>query len=395
MKVLMVTSSFALGSHDARDPWLVELALVLREAGVDLEVLAPAHAGLPSHEVNGVSVHRYRYSTRRREGLDREVGAMDTLAGRKDLSLPGLSLISAGVLATARLARRKDYDVIHSHWPLPNGLLAAAGSCHARNEPRLVSTFHGAEIAVARSNRCARMFLAGITHNLDAAIANSSHTAGQVRELTGVQPTVIPLGPPRGAVNPGSGSGEAPDDGLLIVLSVGRMIERKGFPVLVRAARRLRGEARVVIVGDGEGRSAVEEEILCSGVEDVVRLAGRLPNTELAGLYRGCAVFCRPSLVDSRGYTEALGVVSIEAMSHAKSVVATSVGGIPDAVEHGVTGLLVAPNDEEALAVVLSRVVGDAALVSRLGEAGRERVRRFFSWERVVREHLAVYGAAG
>lgn len=388
----MVTSSFPRGTYDDRDPWLLELALVLRERGVDLEVLAPAHASLPSHEVCGVPVHRYRYSTKGREILDREVGGMDTLAGRRSLLLPGLSLVGAGALAAARLARRKDYDAIHSHWPLPNGLIAAAGRRAARNRPRLVSTFHGAELAFARENRYLRSLLARISRGLDAAIANSSHTASQARELAGVQPAVIPLGPPRGAAGLDRPSGAASSDGLPTVLAVGRMIERKGFPVLVGAAKKLRDRARVVIVGDGEGRTGVEEEIERCGVGDVVHLAGRLPNSDLAALYESCAVFCLPAVVDSQGYTEALGVVSVEAMSHARPVVASRLGGIPDAVEHGETGLLVPPGDPEALADALLQVIGDPKLAARMGEAGKERARALFSWESIAERHLALYG---
>jgi glycosyltransferase involved in cell wall biosynthesis len=171
------------------------------------------------------------------------------------------------------------------------------------------------------------------------------------------------------------------------------MIERKGFPVLVRAAERLRGRATVVIVGDGEGRAAVEAEIRRRAVGDVVRLAGSLPNTELAALYEGCAVFCLPAIEDSRGYTEALGVVSIEAMAHARPVVASRIGGIPDAVEHGVTGLLVPPGDPDALAWALLRVVGDPALAARMGQAGKERALTLFSWESIAERHLALYVA--
>jgi glycosyltransferase involved in cell wall biosynthesis len=292
-----------------------------------------------------------------------------------------------------RLSRRASYDAVHAHWPLPMGLPAAAGSRAARNTPRLIATFHGAEIAVARVHRCLRALLTGIVRALDASVANSSYTAAQVRDLTGVEPVVIPLGAPRGAVCSDASPDHSADDGLPIVLSVGRMIERKGFPVLVRAAKKLRGRARVVVVGDGEGRATVEAEIQRHNLGDVVRLAGRLPNTALAALYEICTVFCLPAVVDSRGYTETLGVVSIEAMSHGKPVVASRLGGVPDAVEHGRTGLLVSPGDPDALAEALLRVVGDPKLAARMGQAGRERAARLFSWESIARDHLALYGA--
>ncbi|MDQ4106272.1 MAG: glycosyltransferase family 4 protein [Actinomycetota bacterium] len=397
MKVLFVTSTFPRSEDDDQVPWLLELALVLRDTGVDLEVLAPTYASLESHEVFGIPVHRYRYFTKGREVVTHEAGAMNNMVGRRDLMLPAFSLIGAGMVAAARLCRHGGYDVIHSHWPLPMGLPAQAGAWSTRNKPRLVATFHGAEVALAKRKRHYRPVLQRLTRNLDAAVANSTSTAATVRELTGVEATVIPFGPPRGAVNLDRSpvGTEAAEDGLPIVLAVGRMIERKGFPVLVRAAKRLRGRAQVVIVGGGEYEPVVREEIERSGVGDVVELAGRLSNEALADLYGRCAVFCLPAVVDSRGETEGLGVVLIEAMSHGKPVVASRLGGIVDAVEDRETGLLVPPEKAETLADALLRVVEDKELAARLGEAGRERAKRLFSWEGIAERHLDLYAAAG
>lgn len=393
MRVLFVTSTFPRSDADDQVPWLLELALVLREKGADVEVLAPTYAGLKSHAVHGIKVHRYRYSDRKREVVTHEAGAMNNMVGRKDLILPAFALVGAGMAAAARLARRNRYDVVHSHWPLPMGLPAWAAARASRKTPRLVATFHGAEVALARRKAHYRPVLRWLTRGLDAAIANSSSTAATVRELTGVEASIIPFGPPRGAVGFDRERGEAPgpSGGLPVVFSVGRVIERKGFPVLVRAAKALRGKARVVIAGDGEYRKVVEKEIARLGVGDVVTLAGRVSNEELAALYGRCAVFCLPAVVDSRGETEGLGVVLIEAMAHGKPVVASRLGGIPDAVADGETGLLVPPNDPDALAAALLRVIGDRNLADRLGEAGRERARRLFSWEGVAERHLEVY----
>ncbi|MGB3683515.1 MAG: glycosyltransferase family 4 protein [Rubrobacteraceae bacterium] len=396
MKVLFVTSTFPRSEDDDQVPWLLELALVLRESGVDLEVLAPTYAGLESHEVFGIPVHRYRYFTKKREVVTHEAGAMNNMVGRRDLMLPAYTLVGAGMVAAARLARRGAYDVIHSHWPLPMGLPAQAGAWSSRKKPRLVATFHGAEVALAKRKSHYRPVLRHLTRNLDAAIANSASTAATVRDLTGVGATVIPFGPPRGAVNLDRGPEETgtAEEGLPVVLAVGRMVERKGFPVLARAANKLRGRARVVIVGGGEYEPVVRREVEQNEVGDVLHLAGRLSNRELSNLYSRCAVFCLPAVVDSRGETEGLGVVLIEAMGHGKPVVASRLGGIVDAVEDGENGLLVPPDDPEALAEALLRVAEDRDLAERLGEAGRERAKRLFSWESIAERHLEIYAPA-
>lgn len=344
--------------------------------------------------LRGVPVRRYRYFTRNREVLDREFGGMGELSGRARLVAPAAALIGAGMLAVARLQRRESFDVIHSHWPLPNGFIAASAAGRGAARPALIGTFHGAELTLAMRKPSLVPLLRRVTQGLDAAIANSTYTAGLIRNITGVEPAVIPLGAPRGAAS-GVDDLEPGDleEGLPFILSVGRMVERKGFRVLVRAAPQLRGRARILIAGDGEGRAAVEAEIERQGVGDVVKLLGRLPNDRLAALYRRCAVFCLPAFVDSRGGTETLGVVLIEAMTHGKPTVASQVGGIVDVVRHGETGLLVSPEDPEALAGALLRLLENPALAARLGLAGRKRAGTAFSWEEIARRHAELYGS--
>jgi glycosyltransferase involved in cell wall biosynthesis len=92
-------------------------------------------------------------------------------------------------------------------------------------------------------------------------------------------------------------------------------------------------------------------------------------------------------------YREGLPICVLEAMAHGRPVVATAVGGIPQLVEHGRTGLLVEPGDADALRAALERLLGDAELRRRMGRAARARVERTCSWERVTDETLAAYAA--
>lgn len=121
LRVLKVCPAFPAGEEEeGRDPWLLELAWRLREAGLGLEVLAPSREGRGGlEEVCGVPVHRYRYAPRQAEILYRRVSEMKVMDGLWRLSLPGGGLIVAGALASGRLLRRRPYDVIHAHWPLP------------------------------------------------------------------------------------------------------------------------------------------------------------------------------------------------------------------------------------------------------------------------------------
>jgi glycosyltransferase involved in cell wall biosynthesis len=147
----------------------------------------------------------------------------------------------------------------------------------------------------------------------------------------------------------------------------------------------------LVIVGEGPERPKLEDAARRLGIADRVELRGRIPSSELQAAYARARAFVLPAVLDARGDTEGLGVVLLEAMNHATPVVASRVGGIPDIVEDGVSGLLVPPGDAAALAAALQRVLDSPDLARRLGEAGRRRLHERFSWEAITARWEAVY----
>ena len=175
-------------------------------------------------------------------------------------------------------------------------------------------------------------------------------------------------------------NGAAPEEPPL-VLAVGRLIEKKGFADLVEACARLRDEGRRFrcrIVGKGELRGALRRRIAELGLEDVVELAGPLPREALLELYPRASVLVAPSVVGADGNRDGLPTVLIEAMALGVPVVSTDVTGIPELVEDGRTGLLVAQHDPAALAAAIGRLLADSAGAAALAAAGRERVQRRF-----------------
>jgi glycosyltransferase involved in cell wall biosynthesis len=289
-----------------------------------------------------------------------------------------------------RLCRRKRYDVIHVHWPLP---LALFGWAAQRARPaRLVTTFYGVELRwVKGALPFLKGFLAWAARRSDRVVAISNYTAGELRELADVPIEVIPytISLPEAAPAPSMSQ-----DGTGPVLFVGRLVERKGVAHLVEAIARLAGGSvgpRLEIVGDGPERTGLEALAQRLGVADRVVFRGKIPPAELQASYARAAVCVLPSVLDARGDTEGLGVVLLEAMNHGTPVIASRIGGIPDIVEDGVSGLLVPPGDADALAAALRRLRDDPALARRLGEAGRRRLREQFSWPAIVQRWLDLY----
>jgi glycosyltransferase involved in cell wall biosynthesis len=167
--------------------------------------------------------------------------------------------------------------------------------------------------------------------------------------------------------------------GILVVAAFER---RKGHAVLVEALRRVASPVRVALAGSGPDESAVRELVTMHGLADRVRFLGWRDDVD--DLMRVADLFVMPSLAN-----ECLPYAILEAMAHGLPVIGTDVAGIPEEIQHGVTGEVVAPGDAGALAAAIVRLAGDADRARAMGEAGRERQVRYFSRERMVALVLA------
>jgi L-malate glycosyltransferase len=170
-----------------------------------------------------------------------------------------------------------------------------------------------------------------------------------------------------------------------IISAVGQLVEMKGQDLLIRALGRLdRGrDIRLLIAGDGPERIKLQRLAQALGVQEWVRFLGHCHDVGAA--YAASDIFAHSSRA------EGFGLVLAEAGYFGLPVVATTVGGIPEVVEDGVTGLLVPPDDPPALAAALSRLIDDREYRQRLGRAGKLRVEEMFGVERMVADFQQAY----
>ncbi|MFE0252667.1 glycogen synthase [Streptomyces sp. NPDC059010] len=184
------------------------------------------------------------------------------------------------------------------------------------------------------------------------------------------------------------------DAGRPYVLFVGRITRQKGVPHLLRAIRHIDPAAQVVLCAGAPDTPEIDQEFrdlyqeLSRVREGVHWIPQMLPRPEVIQLLTHAAVFVCPSVY------EPLGIVNLEAMACGTPVVASQVGGIPEVVEDGKTGLLVPMDDdfEAGLARALDAVIGDPEAARRMGEAGRERAVGEFGWDAVARRTALLYG---
>jgi colanic acid/amylovoran biosynthesis glycosyltransferase len=182
-----------------------------------------------------------------------------------------------------------------------------------------------------------------------------------------------------------------------LVLAVGRLVEKKGFAVLVRACALLRDRGRsfrCAIVGKGELESELHALVARLGLEGRVELTGPVPREALVDVYDRAAVVVAPCVVGSDGNRDGLPTVLVEAMALGIPVVATDVTGIPELVEPGRTGTLVPQGDSEALASALERLLEEPQAARALAREARRRVERSFDLHANVAELRALFAEA-
>jgi glycosyltransferase involved in cell wall biosynthesis len=172
-----------------------------------------------------------------------------------------------------------------------------------------------------------------------------------------------------------------------VIAVVAALETRKGHDVLLHALARAgaRGLAfTALFCGEGSRRAALVEEAERLGLSARVRFLGEQP--QVADVLAAADLFVLPSR------KEGLGVAILEAMAMGLAVVASAVGGIPESVEDGRTGLLVPPEDVDALAAALTRLARERDLARQMGERGRERVRAHFSMSAMADGYERLYG---
>jgi phosphatidyl-myo-inositol dimannoside synthase len=239
---------------------------------------------------------------------------------------------------------------------------------------RVVIYTHGEEIVQTAYNRLARLRGAALRAS-DVVLAVSRFTRDRLIGDFGVAPEkirLVPNGVDLDRFSPGDGADEP------FVLGVGRLIERKGFDRLIEAFARVASDFpahRLCIAGTGAEEAKLRAMAERLGVGERVELPGAVSDAELLSLYRRCTLFAMPNRTLPDGDTEGFGLIFLEANACGKPVIGGRAGGAVDAVVDGETGLLVNGDDSAAIADALRRLLGDAALRHRLGQAGLARAR--------------------
>jgi len=367
MRLLLLNYEFPpLGGGAATATFHMARALVDR--GHEVDVLTSGAREFPAEEIiDGVQIHRVR-SLRR---------------GVHDAGMLGAATYL--IFAAHRLRKlidSRDYDCAHFFFALPTGALANLW-VRWTGRPYIVS-LRGSDVpgydsgrVLAALHRILRGFARRILAGASYVVANSeslcdlaqgSFPDTPIEVITnGICPTMFQPARHDYTHEP------------LRLLSVSRMVNRKGLEDLIRAMADWRLSAcELMIVGEGRLQGQLRTLARRLAVADRVEFAGRLHGDSLSRCYRRADCFVLPSLKES------FSMSLLEAMASGLPVVAARTGGIPELVEDGINGRLVTPGDSEALAEGLAWILKSGKRRQRIGRANRQKVCAGYSWSRIV-----------
>lgn len=377
---------------------------------------APTSGQLHNLPISNPDLRLYRYAYPDRLHT---LGYMRSMQSDLSLKLSNYFLsplfFAAGIAKVMVDCKRLRPDLLHAHWLLPNGFIAAVVA--RRLHIPLAISVPGSDAQVANANPLFRAMARFALRQADLLTANSEElrdavlkVAEQGDKVTGWQGDrvaaqkfdLILYGTDPTALKPDP-TGVAQLRKLLIIqspnllisqapvllLCVGRMVYKKGFDYLLRALAEPELRQRnvlAVMIGNGDQKEEWQALAQHLGITDRVRWVGNVPKTEIGVYYNACDILLNPSVSKP---ADGLNVCVLDAMSCGKPVVGSNVAGNALAIVDGETGLIVPEQNASALAKALAKLVDDEELRLRMGQAARRRIETELGWPPLAKRYLA------
>lgn len=382
-KILVLSSTFPRFIGDTEPPFVFELSRRLA-LNHQVSVLVPHAPGLAQQEVMaGMQVVRFRYAPESWQRLAYNGGILPRLKQNPAYYLLLPAFVLGQAWALSRLLKREKFDLIHAHWLLPQGLIAA---WVAPTIP-LVVTSHGGDLYGLRGKLLDRLKIWVMNKARGLTVVSQAMAQYLSSKIQPEKLRVISMG-----VDLQSTFIVKPDTErqAASLLFVGRLVEKKGLRYLLQALAQVKQQIPLVklqIIGDGPERESLQSLAQQLALTDHIQWLGKIPNTELPAYYQRAQIFVMPSVIDARGDQEGLGLVAVEAMGCGCAVIASDLPAIRDVVMDGVTGLSVPPANVEALAQGISQLLSDPKLRQFLSEQALIHVKNQFDWDVITQKY--------
>ena len=381
LRLLVLTSTYPRWAGDPEPGFVHELSRRLTDK-FDVRVIGPHAAGaLAREDLDGVNVHRYRYAPTALETLVNHGGILTNLKRSlwKWLLVPSFL---AGQYVALRKARREFRpQVIHAHWLLPQGLIAALG----RQDIPLVATSHGADLFGLRGELFTHLRRWVVPRISMVTLVSEAMRQRLLMEQPQAKAVVMSMGVDVRERFVLAATARSSTE----LLFVGRLVEKKGLHHLLQALPQVIAECpdvHLTIAGFGPEREHLEHIVVEMDLERHVDFVGAMPQASLPALYQRAAIFVAPFVEAEDGDQEGLGLVVAEAMACGCPVIVGNVPATQELVDEQV-GIRVPASDHAQLAQAVLALLKDDEGRARMGQCARTHVVQHYSWDAVAERY--------
>ena len=392
-KVLVLTSTYPRVLNDSQPGFVNALCQELSDE-FDVTVLTPHFSGACTEErYHRVKVVRFRYFFEKMQSLAYGSGILSNLKRNKWNYLLIPFFILSQVLHIRQLLSRQQYDVVHAHWIIPQGVAFFLAKLTLKSTPPVVITSHGGDL-FALSGAVGHALQRFVLSKADRVTVVSRFMKSFCIDQLGLSKVKISVMPMGVDLQHRFCPSEPQVTRANKIIFVGRLVEKKGVTILLQAIPLLVErfpELEVTIIGDGILKVDLEDEAVRLGIRDKVKFLGAVRNNDVPGYLNSHLVAIVPSIVDSRGDQEGLGLVAVEAMGCGCVVVASNLPALEDVVIDGENGMFFKVGDSRDLAAKLALVLTPGDLQSQLSKNAREYVLQKFDWRSVANGYSVLF----
>lgn len=366
-KLLVTASTFPRWEGDTEPRFVLDLCIHLADQ-YDITILVPAAPGAKDFEtLEGINIRRYHYFPIHKWETLCYPGAIVPRIREKKVRILLVPFLFLS-LYIKLLFILKDYDIVHAHWLIPQGIIQSFF------KKTYIVTGHGGDVTSLNAGLLKKLKIRCLKKAKNVTVV-SKFLKDKVQELTpDINPDIISMGVD---ITKFGKQFYIPDyykqGSKKVVLFVGRLAEKKGVTYLIDAMQEV--DALLVIVGDGPMRKELEKQAEEFG--NKIRFFGAKTHEELKTLYASADIFVAPSITANDGDSEGFGLVMLEAMASGLAVVASNSGGISQLIEDGVNGLLCEEKNSHELAEKINLLLNNDNIYENMIEKSRKTVLEY------------------
>ncbi|MCK5022454.1 MAG: glycosyltransferase family 4 protein [Candidatus Pacebacteria bacterium] len=382
VKVLMLTSSYPLGENIS-GPFIKTIAEGLVQKGIDVKVMMFSAAGkYKKKKDEGITVIEYPYSLLLPPALHKHRGLIPSIKNSMYAKIE-LPLYLIHTFYYLNKIPKKDYDVVHAHWYVPSGFIAALAK--GLTKKPLITTAWGAEFHLPK-NTIIKKILNFVNRRSDVKVTVSEYMKSKAKDYKIDMKDIIII---PNAVNTKDFTAEKRKHEKIIIATMRRFVPEKRIQDIIKAISLLpmniKSKIKVWLIGDGPEKERLVKLTNDLELNNIITFLGMVPHEDIASLLQEIDIYVNPSI------QEGMATANLEAMAAGVCPVATQGVGNDEVIANGQTGFLYPPKDVSCLADILKRLISNKELRIECAKRSVKVIKNNFSQQKVTDLYIKEY----